>query len=206
MSPLVDKHATRGFPLGVAFTPVPSPLLGEMLGRIARLDDLRILLRLVWLLNHRPADARHAAAEDLCGDAATARIVGAYGEELEIKVREALRSGIEAEILLEVGGDPPLYTLNTAAARRLARDGGANSRERGDAAATIAAPPFEGASATVTAAYERDIGMVTPLVAEKLNSLLNSHGESEVLEAIGTAVAKNARSIRFVEVVLNNAE
>ena len=207
MAPLIGKHPDvtpgGGFPAGVAFTPVPSPLLGELLERLDNVDELRIVLRAIWLLSKKPASARFATTEELCGDSTVAVMLGAYGDELAVKVAKGLDAATGKGIFLRIEGEGgSAFALNTEPMRRQ-RDQG-NLRPAAHRSEPVAAPKFDVGSDAVAAAYEENIGIITPVVGEKLRDLLNNYEEKEVLGAIAAAALKGARSMRFIEVVLSS--
>ncbi len=51
-------------------------------------------------------------------------------------------------------------------------------------------------------AYEQNIGMLTPVIADKILAAIKEYPELWIVKAIGIAAENNARSWRYVEVVL----
>ena len=56
----------------------------------------------------------------------------------------------------------------------------------------------------IYALYEQNIGLLSPLIADKLADALLRYPESWIADAIGEAVAYNRRSWRYVERILEN--
>lgn len=52
--------------------------------------------------------------------------------------------------------------------------------------------------------YEQNIGLVTPIIADKLADALQQYPEGWIEDAIGEAVAYNRRSWRYIERILEN--
>ena len=55
-------------------------------------------------------------------------------------------------------------------------------------------------------AYEKNIGMLTPVIADKLKEAVGHYPDGWIVEAIGIAAENNARSWRYIEKVLDNWE
>ncbi|CAN5668523.1 hypothetical protein BH23CHL4_BH23CHL4_16740 [soil metagenome] len=72
----------------------------------------------------------------------------------------------------------------------------------GDAAGSAA--NHNGQSASVYAAYENNIGLLTPLVADQIQLALQLYPASWIHEAISEAVAYNRRQWRYIQRVLQN--
>ena len=52
--------------------------------------------------------------------------------------------------------------------------------------------------------YEENIGVITPIIADSLKDLEASYDPEMIAAAVQTAVKNNARSLRYIEVVLQN--
>lgn len=50
--------------------------------------------------------------------------------------------------------------------------------------------------------YEREIGAITPLIAEKIKDLATAYPEAWISDAMWLAVQKNARNLSYVEAIL----
>jgi DNA replication protein len=114
------------------------------------------------------------------------------------RVREAAGAAIVRGGLIALGGTEGerWYVLGTAANRQRARDG-----EFSEPGASTAVPlPMERPG--IFAIYEQNIGLMTPIIADKLADALMHYPESWIEDAIGESVAYNRRSWRYVERIL----
>ena len=77
-----------GFPRGVNHTPVPDPLLAELLERIDDVEELKLALRCVWLLNKKNPAQRFLTCDELYADSTVANMLKLYGEDLNQRVSQ----------------------------------------------------------------------------------------------------------------------
>ena len=187
------------FPRGYRSTPVPNPLLAGLLVEITDPDELRLTLRAVWALHQQSAFPPSVTMSDLASDRTVAAMLGAAGEDLEIRVSALLDQAAERGTLLKIAerGGPDRYFLNTEPVRRaLSRQGIVQPAvtETAETDADLETWPDLDAAAEpslAVTAYEENIGHITPLVAEKISDAINDYTELAVVEAIRTAAARD---------------
>ena len=203
-----------GFPRGVQFTPVPSPLLASLLEEIDSLAELKIVLRTIHALHRQRKVPASISFDELYSDRTVAAMLGASGDELERVVDAAVESAEDRGILLiaRTAPDRKQIFLNTEPVRRaLVRQGvdlTVASVGTGTTASSIREaetwPDTEAAKPKMSAItfYEQNISAITPLVAENIHTALEQHPEDEVLLAIRKAAEANARSWNYIAAIL----
>ena len=189
------------FQRGYRSTPVPNPLLAELLVEISDPDELRITLRTIWALHRKKGFPTYVTLADLTSDRTVAAMLGADGEELEKRVASILAKALRRGTLLAIRQHPghSRYYLNTEPVRRALYKQypempGELTSGGGRAAGELELetwPNLEAAFSPSPAAvaYEENIGPITPLVAE-------------VVDAIREAVDKDARNWSYVAAAL----
>lgn len=190
--------------------PVPSALFGPLLERVTDVTSLKCSLRAVFVLHRKQAspERRGRTATVTAGELAGDPALGAGDEGV---VERALAEAAEAGVLLRLGAG---YCLDTAANRRavaagmVAGDGEGGPLRRGSGQAstgsgrTVAVEDVAGRRPDVFRLYEENVGVITPMAAERLKDLEQEYPPEWIAEAFGEAVASNARSLRYVEAVL----
>lgn len=202
------------FPRGYRSTPIPNPLLADLLVEIADPDELRLTLRAVWALHQQKNFPPSVTMSDLTSDRTVAAMLGTAGDNLENRVCALLDQAAERGTLLKIAdrGGPDRYFLNTEPVRRVLSRQGVAPTSVDDAAETeadletwqdlgAAAEP----SLAVTA-YEENIGHITPLVAEKISDAIDDYTELAVVEAIRTAAARDVRNWNYVAALLRRPQ
>lgn len=202
------------FPRGYRSTPIPNPLLADLLVEIDDPDELRLTLRAVWALHQQRAFPPSVTMSDLASDRTVAAMLGTAAEDLETRVCALLDQAAERGTLLKIAerGGPDRYYLNTEPVRRaLSRQGIAPAGGE-DAAETEADletwQELEAAAepSLAVVAYEENIGHLTPLVAEKISDAIDDHTELAVVEAIRTAAARDARNWNYIAALLRRPQ
>jgi DnaD/phage-associated family protein len=195
----------EGFPAGVSFTPVPSPLLGHLLAQISDASELRVTLRFIWLASQAKAPPRVVRLDELAADRVIAGALGLSGAELAAAVRRAVDAAVARGTLAAcpTADGREGYVLNTEPERRavarLMDAGGAppTGRPAAEPARPAAEPP------NIYIEYEENIGPLTPMAGELLKQAALSFPEEWIREAIHIAVANNARNWKYVSAILD---
>ena len=201
-----------GFPRNVRATPVPDPLFNSLLEEIEDVAELKVTLRLVWLLGQKRGQLRFVHEEELLGDGTLARGLRSLGGEPAERIRQGLNLAIaRGTVLRHLSGEThgnPVYLLNTDDNRRRLQNpvgmavetgpapgfpdgqGEATGVSRGDPAASI----FD--------LYENNIGTIGPLMAEQLAEAEERYPSQWIEEAFRLATFENKRSWRYIAAIL----
>jgi DnaD/phage-associated family protein len=175
----------KGFGDQETFTRVPDAFFRQLLSAIDDLDELRVTLYTIWLVEHAEGAVRPLREADLrplAGEAGTA--VG-------------LEQAVSRGSLLRVETDPPAYFLNTPRGRAAAE--ALRTGAKALAPGNLAPPPER---PNVFRLYEQNIGPLTPLMADALKDAEASYSAAWVEEALAEAVTRNKRSWKYVEAIL----
>lgn len=119
-------------------------------------------------------------------------------ERIAVAIEAASARG--SLIALRDADDQTWFLLGTAANQRRVRNG-RMAVEDNDLDIPI---QLELSRPNVFGLYEQNIGLVTPLVADRLADAIDQYPESWIEDAIGEAVAYNRRSWRYIERILMN--
>lgn len=205
-----DNKTASPFPRGVHFTPVPNPLLANLLEEIDDIRELKVTLRVIWALNRKKAPLPFVTLDELCRDRSVAAMLDASAEELEAEVSAALALAVQRGTLLEVDSQSKekRYLLNTEPVRAALVRKGIDFSQPEEASISTGSEPRQSAPEYalregVFRVYEENIGVMSPLIAESITAALQEHPESDIIDAIRVAVEANARSWKYVLAVLN---
>ena len=185
------------FPRGVHLTPVPSPLLGPLLGEIDDIGELKCTLRAAALLHLTSRRPKWLAENELLNDEVLALSLGS--REL---VANALELAVQRGTLLRVGTANRRIALNTAdgrvAMQRAVDEGHAvpEPASAGPAAQAAALRP------NIFALYEDNVGTLSPMIVDELKQAEDDYPADWIEDAFKEAVMANARSWRYVRAIL----
>ncbi len=195
-----------GFPPGVKYTPIPNPVFGPLLEEMDDLEELKVTLRIHWMVHQKKGFPRFVTLQELMGDSTLARAIKAQGTDLEEALKKALSKAIQRHTLLHTtlqqhGKREEVYLPNTQANRRaVATLEGQESAPVGEGTLEPWQGPIE--RPNIFALYEQNIGMLTPLVAEEMKEAEQVYPYSWIEEAFREAATHNKRSWRYVARIL----
>ena len=198
--------AFTGFPRKVRFTPVPDPIFGALLEQIDDLGELKCTLRVIWLLHQKRGFPRYVTSVEVEADRVLARSLAAEDRDPVTEVRRSLelavRRGTLAATSIERDGPAQhIYVLNREGDRkavaRLATKGVGIDEEAAEPAAPV---PVE--RPNIFALYEDNVGMLSPLIADKLKEAEEAYPQEWIEVAFGEAVSNNKRSWSYIAAIL----
>ena len=192
-----------GFPRQVRYTPVPAPLFGALLGQIDDLGELKLTLRVIWLLHRKRGFPRFVTLKELLADRTLVDALS--GEGVERAVGKAVARG--ALFSVEMAGEEgreAVYALNREEDRRALE----RLAKSPTGAKVSSRAPWEGAAerSNVFALYEDNIGMLSPMIADELREAEELYPLEWLEDAFREAVGQNKRSWRYVARILERWE
>ena len=204
--------AFAGFPLDTLYTPTPDPLFGPLLEEIHDLAELKVTLRGLWLLHHKRQSIRAISLDEFLSDTTLQRGLrtAADGDDAESgevaeEIRRGLRLAVRRGVFLahDAGAGAVYFALNNDTGRRAV----AQLKQTGaepDTAATGAADAPAGVQErpNIFALYEDTIGLLSPIVAERLKEAEERYPASWIQEAFEITALENKRSWQYVAAIL----
>lgn len=194
-----------GFPAGkVAYTPLPNLFFSELLPLIDDLAELKVTLHVFWCLYHMRGYPRCVSQAQLAADTTLLRSL----KDLDRSAEEALAEGLERAVargtLIKVvaeGGSDAWYFANTAQGRRAVE-----RLQRGEIRLRNGGGPVEVPvdleRPNIFVLYERNIGMLTPFIADQLRDAEETYPAEWIEDAFRIAVEQNVRKWAYVRRIL----
>lgn len=191
----------EGFRAGARAATLPAQFFTELLPAIDDADELRVTLYALYAIARpgRPLLALRASA--IAAEEPLARLFATRGGAAT--VRRCLDAAVARGVLLALplaDGDALCFVHN---------DGGRRLRDRVAAGAVevpggvrVAASEPAPLATRPAAAYEQEIGTLTPGVAAALAEAEQRYPAQWIVEALHEASARNARSWRYAEAIL----
>lgn len=119
------------------------------------------------------------------------------------RLRAALQAAVARGILMALRDEAGTrwYAVANHEARRMASSGAfqVDDFDSGEAPQALVLDRPD-----VFGLYEQNIGVVSPIMADRLNEALNTYPEEWIRDAIGEAVAYNKRNWRYIQRILEN--
>ena len=178
-----------GFQDSETFTAIPDTLFRELLEVIADLAELKVVLHVMWRIEHMDSPIRVLTKQDL-----SAATLGVPADQVISGLEKAIGHGI----ILKAGrGTGTRYMLNSPRGRATAQ---ALDEGTLNGSSTVSSAPLE--RPNIFAVYEENIGPLTPLIADALKDAEASYDAAWIVEAMELAVKNNKRSWSYCEAIL----
>ena len=193
-----SKNYGAGFPKGVHFTPVPSPLLGPRLEQIRDYNDLVCILRFLNLIHIRKGSSKWVEENLLISDQVLQTVIGSK-KRIQDSIDKCIINGLILRAYLKTDREAPILVLNTFDAKsnidRIINEGNDSKLD-----------VIENNNPTenIFSLYENNIGTLNPLITEELKYAQQRYPDDWINEAFREAVKNNARSWRYIESILEN--
>ncbi len=197
----------NGFPAGTTrLTAIPNPFFSELLPSIDHLAELKITLYIFWYLSRAEGDFPYLSRDELAQDAllldalsGPLRGLDALDDALE----RCVSRGTLLKATLEMGSDPqPFYFLNGPNGRAAVEAIEAGKwRPSGDPDSPL---ELRLERPNIFNLYEKNIGPLTPMIADRLRDAEQTYAEDWIVDAIQIAVDNNVRKWRYVEAILED--
>ncbi len=204
------------YPSKAANTPVPDAFFSILLPEIDSLVELKVTLHLFWLLARRTGLPKAVALDDLQADRLLLRsLKPSRGPRT---AEDCLREGLELSVtrgtvlMVSLGQTEKdlrrWYLINTPASRDALE---ALRREEIDPSAALgeqvgAVEIVRIYRPNIFTLYERNIGVLTPLIADRLRDAELTYPHEWISDAMRRAVEQNKRNWAYVAAILKRWE
>ena len=212
--------AFAGFPRDTLYTPTPDPLFGPLLEEIHDIAELKVTLRGLWLLHHKRQGIRVLSLDEFLSDTVLLRGLrppadaspstsseqteaetGDVAEEIRRGLRLAVRRGVF--LAHEAGPGKVYFALNSDAGRRaIARMKQTGEEPSEGSSGADEAPAGVQERPNIFALYEDTIGLLSPIIAERLKEAEERYPPGWIWEAFEIAALENKRSWQYIDAIL----
>ncbi|NUM44060.1 MAG: DnaD domain protein [Anaerolineales bacterium] len=199
-----------GFTAGkTRFTSLPNEFFSDLLPIIDDLAELKAVLYLFWRLGQGEGESRYVRLPDVLADLVFLAGLGGDPETQEARALAAFARAAQRGVLIEIEikqGErrETWYFLNSDRGRQAVE-----RLRRGEFEGLLhdiddVVVGLEKERPTIFLLYEQNIGMVTPLLAEKLRQAERDYPENWIFDAFSLAVEKNARNWAYIQRTLRS--
>ena len=193
----------KSLPYDTTFTPVPDPLLGDVLKSIDSLAELKCILRALWHIHRKKGALRCVTLGELRDDSV-------LQDELDLgEIADAMKGGAARSILARAkvrtadGEIETVYVLNQQSERLALQKflrGKAMLPDHEESLQTVPAGVTKRPG--IFDLYEQEIGMITPLVADELKAAEDEYPGEWIESAVREAALSSRRSWPYVRAIL----
>lgn len=182
------------------FTGIPEQFFSELLPVIDDLDELKVVLYVLWSAYTNGDFGTLFSYDDLVNDELFSKGFSEHEESQSACIKNALMKAIEQNIFIHAGkteSDAILFFINSPRGRQAARLHlqGKDTNLRNETSLDIIQP-------NLFRLYEENIGPLTPLIADTLRAAQEEYPEDWITEAIQIAVRNNVRRWNYISSIL----
>lgn len=192
-----------GFPQKGRLIKIPGLFFTELLPQIENMAELKVTLYAFWRLQQQEGQLTFLRKRDMLADSG---LLEALGDQPESALVDGLELAVSRGTLLYVqvqdnhNRSDELYFLNTLKGRAAVNGIEAGKwmpdLDTGLPLNMVVDRP------NIYRLYEQNIGMLTPLIADRLEDLEQTYPQAWLEEAIGIAVKQNKPNLSYVEGIL----
>jgi len=198
--------AFAGFPNRIQFTAVPRAFFSALLADMNDLLEIKALLFVFWVLSQKKGYPRLVGLRELLGHGPVMKAFGDKTTSAEEELRESLAKGVSRGVLLHAAVErdsqqDDIYLLNTESGRQALERIQKGEIDLGGKVAEEA-PGFLSEKPNIFILYERNIGLLTPMIAEELKEAERTYPPQWIEDAFQEAVAQNVRKWRYIVRIL----
>ena len=197
----------KSLPSTTTFTPVPDPLLGDVLRSMDSLAELKCILRALWHIHRKKGALRCVTLGELRADPV---LQGALDpDEIADAMNDGARQGIFARASVTTErGKTALFVLNQEAHRAALRRAVAGEIALPQCDEDVTGPaPRARKRPNVFDLYEQETGkMISPLVSEELKAAEQEYPQGWIADAIREAARSGIRSWSYIRAILRRWE
>jgi DNA replication protein len=197
-----------GFPPGkLNTTRIPTLFFRDLLPQIDDLDELKVTLYALWLVNQKEGEIRYFREADFLGDPIFMKGMSATEATQASAVRAGLERALNRGTLLkttlpEGEGQLEIYFFNSPRGQAAVQSVADGSWRPSDG--NLPTPTLNLELPNIFQLYEENIGPLTPLIADTLRDAEKVYPESWIRQAVEIAVQNNVRKWNYIEAILRS--
>jgi len=195
-----------GFPSGkVSFTSIPDVFFTDLLPLVNDLIELKIILYLIWLLDHRGGNIRFVRHSEILQDQKFMKSLDTDPTEANIRLSAGMQKAESQGAIITIypeGEDNPCYFLNTSRSQAVVESFHAGKWHPADTHFSPAG--LDVVKPNIFKLYEQNIGPLTPMIADLLKSAEEDYPSEWIDEAFRIAVVNNVRKWNYIQAILRS--
>ena len=193
-----------GFSAVAKSTPLPDDFFSRVLPQIQDIAELKVTLRIFYLVHHRQGNPGFVTFSELLSDSVI--MAGMEEDTLRHTLSLAVDRGTILPLNLEIDGkQEDVYFANMEGDRETIdriRRGELHIKNTIELKAGEERTAYAAKPSNIFALYEQNIGVLTPIIAEELKEAAKLYPSQWIDEAFREAVLLNKRSWKYISRIL----
>jgi DnaD/phage-associated family protein len=194
-----------GFPPKGRLIKLPGMFFSDLLPQIDNLAEIKVTLYCFWRLQQKDGQAVYVWEREIATDEVFMAGLGSSASDQMTALHDGLERAAARGALIkaEVSRGQKtevIYFINTERGRAMAQGIFDGQWTPDDEPNTLLDMRVE--RPTIFTLYEQNIGPLTPMISENLRDFESSYPAGWLEEAIGIAVTRNKRNLKYIEGIL----
>ena len=189
------------------YTPTPNIVFGKLLNEIEHVNDLKFILRIIWMINQVKRVPKYITIKEITSDKILYPII--YKEsvkETETACISMIQKASLSELLIchqinENGAPNTIVALNTSRNKTMLFKIQQIDQSESVFQATV---DIAEERPNIFKLYEDNIGILNPIIADELKIAEKTYPHDWVSSAFKEAVLRNKRSWKYIKTILEN--
>lgn len=195
-----------GFPPGkINFTSIPDVFFTDLMPLVDDLDEMKIILYLIWLLDHRDGKIRFVRHSEIIQDQAFMKCLEGDTDPADQRLEAGLQKAESQGAILTIhpeGDNDPCFFLNTSRSQAVVESFHAGKWHPKEI--HFVPGGLDVLKPNVFKLYEQNIGPLTPMIADLLKSAEKDFPPEWIDEAFRIAVINNVRKWNYIHAILRS--
>jgi DnaD/phage-associated family protein len=201
----------KGFPPRVEVTPLPNVFFSEVLLIINSLLELKAVMQVFFLLSRRKGYPRFISYSELSMNAVIMEELGKMKGDADALLRSALEAAVKHGVLLHIpinvdGESDDAYFINNQAEKDTISKIMSGTLKIPRVGIRAREEPASEQPRDIYSLYERNIGILTPILAEELQEAEHRYPPEWIQDAFREALRANVRNWKYIHGILKRWE
>ncbi len=207
----MTENFFKGFPARSEVTPLPNIFFSEILPRMSDASEIKVVLHIFFLLSRRKGYPRFVSFKELLNDPVILKGLSLHSEKTENILRNSLQQAAKSGIIIHIpvekeGVYDDIYFLNNESEKDIITKISSGELKIPSIKVhnTMELPSEQ--MPDIYSLYEKNIGMLTPILAEELQEAEHKYPADWIQEAFRIALRSNVRNWKYIHGILKRWE
>jgi len=198
---------SSNIPKDIRYTPTPNLVFGKLLNQIDDINDLKFILRIIWMINQIKRVPKYLTIEEIMADKIVHAIISTKSDiAMHATCLSMIKNPQFSNLLICHEIDTSKSTSTVVAFNTTRNKTMLNKTQQLDKSDSVFQPDGDvsAESPNIFKLYEDNIGTLNPIIADELKIAETTYPNSWITSAFKESVLRNKRSWNYIKTILEN--
>ena len=189
------------------YIPTPNIIFGKLLDEIEDINDLKFILRIIWMINQIKRVPKYLTIEEIMADKIVHAIISTKSDiAMHATCLSMIKNPQFSNLLICHEIDTSKSTSTVVAFNTTRNKTMLNKTQQLDKSDSVFQPDGDvsAESPNIFKLYEDNIGTLNPIIADELKIAETTYPNSWITSAFKESVLRNKRSWNYIKTILEN--